>query len=475
MKLNTTAALHEDCPSVSGSPQIRVAPVSGMPLLIIIQALLFLLLLWKLPTFETYGNVLSNGLRIPFLGFLGVTLYLMIRLNAAGALKLFLAVCLFEPAIQVEYWLPTKIILAYIGVGALVLFSKLRPLLISIELVLCSIIGGIMIANGLLSIGDNSQLLIWGFYLLVGGLFCAFCRNLRLTSHDVLELAMVGGISTVLMVALSVASAYINDRLLLSFNEFILTPLRLGHVNLENYNTFGMLCAVGLMNWLVYLLTGGKTWLGVTGAVICATGAAASKTLSVLAMFALVVPVFILHSTPKRRAWRMTGVFVWVCAVAAGIYVVQSDLDVLAIRSRDTDTASGRLIVWERVLSVIASKPMGIGWSEYAAGTPLEQRYINLRGEEYEPVISPHNIILTSFTFSGTLGGLLFLWLFGVWVKRLVSRLTKIDRGSAIACIGLFTLLAHMTMDYWYFYFFFGVMWLYFAPDALPSPRSRHA
>lgn len=475
MKLNTTTGLHADHFSASGKPAIRVAPVYGLPLILTIQALLFLLLLWKLPTFETYGNVLRNGLRIPFLGFLGVTLYLMVRSNAAGALKLFLAVCLFEPAIQVESWLPAKIILAYVGGGALVLFSKVRPFAISIEVVLCSIVGGLMIANGFLSFGDNVQLLIWGFYLLVGGVFCAFCRNLRLTSHDVRELAMVGGTSTVLMVGLSIASAYINGRLALSFNEFVLTPFRLGQVNLESYNTFGLFCAVGLMNWLVYLLTGGKTWLGISGTVICATGAAASKTLSVLVMLALVAPVFILHSTQKRRAWRVTGLFVWVCGLATGIYLVQSDLDLLALRSRDTDTASGRLIVWERVVGVLASEPMGIGWSEYAAGAPIEQRYVDLRGEEYEPVISPHNIILTAFTFSGILGGVLFLWLLGVWVKRLVGRLIKIDSGSAIACIGLLTLLAHMTMDFWYFYFFFGVMWLYFVPDAVPSSRSRHS
>jgi hypothetical protein len=475
MKLNTTAGLHADRPSAPGSPQIRVAPVSGLPVILTIQALLFLLLLWKLPTFETYGNVLRNGLRIPFLGFLGVTLYLMVRSNAAGALKLFLAVCLFEPAIQVEYWLPTKFILAFVGGGVLILFSKARPLVISIEVVLCSIIGSLMIGNAVLSYGDNGQLVTWAFYSISGGVFCAFCRNLKVSLHDVVELAMVGGTSTVLMVGLSVASAYINNRLALSVNEFILTPFRLGQVNLESYNTFGLFCAIGFMNWLFYLLTGGTKWLGTTGAVICATGAAASKTVSVLVALSIVIPVFILHSTPKRRAWRVAGLFVWVSALATGIYIVQSDLDLLALRSRDTDTASGRIIVWERVMSLLASEPMGVGWSEYAAGAPIEQRYIDLRGEEYEPIISPHNIILTAFAFSGLLGGVSILCLMGLWAKRLTSRLVTTTIGSAAACIGLLTLLAHMTMDYWYFYFFFGVMWLYISPEGCsqqPKPRN---
>jgi O-antigen ligase len=242
----------------------------------------------------------------------------------------------------------------------------------------------------------------------------------------------------------------------------------LGQVNLESYNTFGLFCAIGLMNWAIYLASGGRAWLGVAGVAVCGGGALASKTLSVLLALALVAPVFILHVTAGRRVWRLAGLGLWIGGLIASGIIVRSELDLLGLRSRDTDTASGRLLIWDRVLNLLTSEPMGVSWSEYAAGAPIEQRYVDLRGEEYAPVISPHNIILTAFTFSGVQGGAMFLWLIGLWAKRLVSRLFKIKRGSTVSCVALLALLAYMTMDCWYFYFFFGIMWLYFDP-ASPS------
>lgn len=115
---------------------------------------------------------------------------------------------------------------------------------------------------------------------------------------------------------------------------------------------------------------------------------------------------------------------------------------------------------------------MGIGWAEYVASELIKQRYVDLRGEEYEPIISPHNIILTAFTFSGLVGGALFVTLLGLWARRILGSLMRLGPGGCLACVAVVTLVSHMSMDFWYFTFFLGVMWLYFGSAWQPSQAS---
>ena len=449
--------------------QLSREPVFGITA---VQVLLFLLMLWKLPSYETYGSAQGNSLRILFLGFMGLTAYYMVQGSAVDALSMFMAVNLFEPAIQIEGWLPNKFMLAYIGACTLILAFKHRPVRMGPEVILCFLVSALMLLNVLMSSGEEQLLINWAFYLMAGGVFCAFCKGLSLTPRHIRGLARVGGGSVALMVILSLAASYANDRLSLSDNVFVQSSFRLGYVNLESYNTFAAFAAIGLLLWIIYLLYGGWFWLGAPGFILCGAAVIMSKTLTVLMALGAVAPLFILHATAGRRLWRGVGLAGWLVAVLMGFYAVESDLDPLSIQGRDTDTGSGRLVVWERGIERLATQPMGIGWAEYVASEPIKQRYVDLRGEEYEPIISPHNIILTAFIFSGLVGGALFVTLLGLWARRILGSLKRFGPGGNLACVAVVTLVSHMSMDFWYFTFFLGVMWLYFGSAWQPSQAS---
>lgn len=253
------SAILADAP-VPSRPASRLAHdgrrLSREPVFVItaVQVLLFLLMLWKLPSYETYGSAQGNSLRILFLGFMGLTAYYMVQGSAVDALSMFMAVNLFEPAIQIEGWLPNKFMLAYIGACTLILASKHRPVRMGPEAILCFLVSALMLLNVLMSSGEEQLLINWAFYLMVGGVFCAFCKGLSLTPRHIRGLARVGGGSVALMVILSLAASYANNRLDFSVNVFVQSSFRLGYINLESYNTFSVLAALGLLLWIISAL-----------------------------------------------------------------------------------------------------------------------------------------------------------------------------------------------------------------------------
>ncbi len=440
--------------------------------LIGIQLLFFFLLLWRLPRVEALTVAPSNLVRIPFLALMGGILLLMIKSKPVDALGIFVGAIAFEPAIQAEQWMPQKYLLLIILTGSIILYLKSKPVQFGLYWIICMMCAGIYLLNAFLGSGLNTPVFAWGMHIMAGAFLCGFCQHLKPSPIDTKWLSGVSGTSITLLALLSVASARHNDKLPLSVNELLATQFRLGQVDMESFNTFACLCALGVFNWIVYLQLRGNRLVGITGALICSAAMIASKTISVLAILILLLPIVLWQMTADRRLIRILSLTGWTVACAGVLLLLTSDLDLLSIQSRDKETGSGRLIIWNWAVSTIVEEPFGLTWSEYAASAPIEQRYVNLQGEEYEPVLSPHNSILTSFIFGGIPAGTLFTLLVAQWLKRSYGLVKSGGATSLIRCLGPFTLLAHMTMDFWYFNFFLGIMWVYFSNRITSTART---
>lgn len=433
---------------------------------LIAQLVLTVLLLWKLPRIEGASAPLSNMLRVPFLGLLGMVLFVMMRSSVPRAMALFAGLALFQPAIQAEMWIPHKFIILFLIGGSLVLYLKQVGPKIVPETAFSVIAGSALLLNAAIRPGNNTPIATWGAYLVAGGFLCGAAKSLAaLTREQVRALLHSIGSAVVLMTLLSIVSAKVNDKLPLSYNEFVSSFFRLGQVDMESYNTFGCLCGMGVLTWMAYVYMGGHKLVGVLCTLICLVAMLLSKTLSVLAVVAALMPILMWQLTKGSKLLRGLG-FLGLVVFALGLaFLLSAEHDLLSLQTRDKETGSGRLIIWEWAMQLIGSKPLGVGWSDYAAGAPIEQKYVNLQGEEYEPVISPHNSILTSFLFGGVIGGLCYTGLVLSWIWAMVKSVRHSTDALVLVCIGLFSILCHFTMDFWFYNYFIGLLWVYLRPD----------
>lgn len=438
---------------------------------LIAQLALTVLLLWKLPRIEGASAPLSNMLRVPFLGLVGMVLFVMMRSSVPRAMALFAGLALFQPAVQAEMWIPHKFIILFLIAGSLLLYLKQVGPKVVPETAFSAFAGSALLVNAAIHPGNNTPIATWGAYLVAGGFLCGAVKSLSVMSREELRALLHSiGTAVVLMTLLSLGSAKVNDKLPMSYNEFVSSLFRLGQVDMESYNTFGCLCGLGFLSWLAYIYMGGNKLIGVLCSILCLCSMLLSKTLSVLAVVAALMPILMWQLTRGSKLLRGFGILGLVVFGSGLAFLLSAEHDLLSLQTRDKETGSGRLIIWEWALQLIDSKPLGLGWSDYAAGAPIEQKYVNLQGEEYEPVISPHNSILTCFLFGGVIGGLCYSGLVLSWIWTMLKAVRSSPNVLVLVCIGLFSILCHFTMDFWYYNYFIGLIWVYLRPDKSGNP-----
>jgi len=178
---------------------------------------------------------------------------------------------------------------------------------------------------------------------------------------------------------------------------------------------------------------GSLRWIGVLFVVICLLTTLVRSAWLVLLVMLLVY----IGSSPSKGKWKtllqltiVAGACVWIVPKLPGAEGLVARMETLTSVQED-HSYNERLGLWQNMLPIVASNPVGQGIGSVGQGTKLSNG-----GELGEYGVMDNGFIALLLTF-GALGAILFFGALGAVVKQIVARVTRKDDQQPYARLAL--------------------------------------
>lgn len=300
---------------------------------------------------------------------------------------------------------------------------------------------------------------------------CVCFSTSRLCREDYVKILAALGVALSAVTAISIIAAAFGGRL--GPEAFVDGGVRLGQLNGLGANSFAYFCSMGLLSGAALALHRRSALIATLIVLVCGSGLILSKSLGSLLPIAVAATALLILSGNFSR--RVLGrQIVGILLLSIGIVVLWR-YDFFSLSARDLQTFTGRTVAWAYSLEMIAANPLLGADSRTFAMHATEIAYTDSNEVALQAYLTPHNIALAAIAYYGVVLGTALLVVQVGKLGKALTRAVKSDLGAvAIVFIPLVGFLIHMSIDAWYFLYW----WLFvvFAVPRLPrlvcTPRA---
>lgn len=222
----------------------------------------------------------------------------------------------------------------------------------------------------------------------------------------------------------------------------VIVSWRLGPMSLSSSNSAAAGWSTGAMAWGVYAARGGRRWLATGGGVLCLVGVWMSRTWAASIILLICLPIVLARCV---RGWQMLlGLWGFALAFFAGLSFMSGVVgEQYGFEGKDVASFSGRLDTWRTAIQTLADNPSGVTLAEW------NRLGITLSLGNVAYTLTPHNGALQVGVFGGIAGIVGYV---GVMLSVMGQTIVEGRKYRSWAFLGVYTILALVTIDVWYFY-----------------------
>ncbi|MBK8116973.1 MAG: hypothetical protein IPK44_21920 [Candidatus Accumulibacter sp.] len=293
---------------------------------------------------------------------------------------------------------------------------------------------------------------------------CVVFSDWRPSRNDYLNILTAIGIALSGVAALSIIVEIFSGRF--GLDVYVNADVRLGQLNGLGANSFAYFCSMGVLSGVALLLHHRSALITTSIVVICGAGLILSKSLGSLGPIAVAAVVLLILSGNFTR--RLVGrQIIGILILSVGIAMLWR-YDFLSLSARDFQTLTGRTLAWAYAFEVIAANPVLGADSLTFAKHAIEIAYTDTSEVVFESHLTPHNIVLASLAYYGIFLGTGLIVVQVSQIAKSLKTAIRLDFGAvAIVFIPLSGFLIHMSIDAWYFLYWW--IFVVFAVPKLPD------